>query len=436
MSAAARWYTPPGVSGRYQSSSTGAGAGSASGVTPGSVEAEFQRLRELESFETEAGRRSLPANLLTSAMFAMLMLLPLMPGATLVFGQVTLRESVVIAGSGWLLYELATLCFHLRGPQHALTRFSAVFDDAGRFVTLFALIYCTHSSVSVLWLWSLARSFRSGRQTARQHRTSLVVVTVTHLGLALAFLRAEQGGDATLVGLMLIAAIVASTAASRTWVSSLRVRAERNLLQQAVNATEVTRDRERIARELHDGVGADVMALVLLLRRAGERNPAAARLAQQAHGILGDLRKVVWSLRDEQGTLGELGKLIDARCFELCTGVTYQRSIAPADMRRRIGPGTALTVLNVAQELVRVAVVQHQATRVHISLSSDTTVALQLEAACGQAPLSQWLAETDTVRAWLNAPLGEQLTLDPNADGLRARVELALGGDSAEQPLR
>lgn len=341
----------------------------------------------------EAGRRSVLANAIMTGWAVTLTLVPLFPGADALFAGLTLWKTFRLVGPAWLMFEAATLIFHVLGPEHWAYRIAEPFDELCRYGVVFGLIAGSESAVSPLWLLTLLQAYAWAPKTPTQAKFSIGVLTVSHLALASVFLLQGRIGDAFLTGLMFITSTLTQTTTVRAWAQSLRVGAERDLFERELNSVRLSRERDRIARELHDGVAADILALVLRLRMAAKRSPHAATLARKAEGVLGGLRQAVWSLRNEQGTLAELGKLLDARCVDLCRDIAYERSPTTQHAQRPIGPGPALALLTVAHALVREAAASPGVKHVRVAVSADEALALTVHHDGAQRSTSSFFGE-------------------------------------------
>lgn len=310
-----------------------------------------------QELEVDARWRSIRASALVTLACALVAIGPHLPGATRVIGAVSGAQAASVAGLVWGVFVLATIAFHALGPRHGLSRALSTLDDFVRYGAVLALIFLSGSASSPLWVASMAASYAWSASTPRGARLEVARIVGSHVALIVAFLVARKLGDAWLALLVLLASIIGYMMTARLFAKSARVRAERDVVEQLLRDAMMRRDRERMARELHDGVGADVMALVLRLRRAAEAggDPHVARLAERARDLLDELRSVVWSLRNEQGTLAELGKLIDASCKRVDPAIRYARTTPIALAKTAIGPRAALAALGRSREMVQAA---------------------------------------------------------------------------------
>ena len=140
----------------------------------------------------------------------------------------------------------------------------------------------------------------------------------------------------------------------------LELGAEGEALHRELESVEVRRDSDRIARELHDGLGADLVALNLSLRNKG----AEAREPQrQVLAILEELRSVVWSLRGGHGSLAEFEKVVCSRVRASLPEATVESSASTSERLSFVDPERAFAVLGAlhacVRELARLRAVSH-----------------------------------------------------------------------------
>ena len=158
---------------------------------------------------------------------------------------------------------------------------------------------------------------------------------------------------------------------------------ERNRLSQRLLALEVKAERGRIARELHDGLSADLSAIAWRIDiLAKEESPsAAAKLAavsQRARAAIDDAKSVVWSLRGDAVPFAALAESIGSRCRALCSGrVELQLSFSDL-AEEKLAADFALNALRIVQESVRNALRHAQATLIQVMVNS-TSEALEID---------------------------------------------------------
>lgn len=163
--------------------------------------------------------------------------------------------------------------------------------------------------------------------------------------------------------------------ATRYGESQARETLRGELLHQVVSAQE--RERQRIARELHDGTGQTLTALGLGFAAASENvqhNPAlaASQLAElkvmstealrELRDLIGDLRP---SLLDDLGLVPALQS--QAQSFSKRMGVPVEFVLN--GRRRRVQPETETIVFRIAQEALTNVAKHAQASRVTVEIS-------------------------------------------------------------------
>jgi signal transduction histidine kinase len=396
------------------------------------VEDELATLLVRAAAEREERWRSLLGNVLVTMTLLLVGLGPHLPGASFVLGHITAGESARVAGVSWCLFELATVTFHLLGPGHALSVLLSVFDGLGRRAAFVVLVYLSDATSLPLWLIGMVSSFALTAKPPRRRALDLVLIVASHIALVFAFLVERHVAGAWLTVLVLLASTSAQTMSARTAARTARVRAERNVLERRLRDATLRGDREKMARELHDGIGADVMALVLRLQRAARKgdNPKAGALANKARDLLDELRAVVWSLRNQQGTLAELGKLIDATCRGIRGEIAYERVTPLAVAEARIGPSAALAALTCARELVRIAATRGGVTKLRLSLTVASVLELTVEddgASLAPEALAGTLGSLDGARRSLDAASeGIDVSNLPDDGGVRMYAKIAL----------
>jgi len=179
------------------------------------------------------------------------------------------------------------------------------------------------------------------------------------------------------------------------------------LLHRAVSAQEA--ERQRIARELHDGTGQTLTALGLGLAAAAERvesDPAAVRqqlvdmkqmnaqVLQEVHNVIADLRP---SILDNLGLLPALRGHIHT--FEQRTGI--QTQLLSQGKSARLKPDIETTVFRIVQESLTNVVRHARAGSVLIQVVfGERDVALSIHDDGRGFSVEQAMARADGRAAW------------------------------------
>ncbi|MCC5869660.1 MAG: hypothetical protein JJU27_14260 [Gammaproteobacteria bacterium] len=121
----------------------------------------------------------------------------------------------------------------------------------------------------------------------------------------------------------------------------------------------VADERERIMRDMHDGLGGHLVSSIALVENGG---PSADELAQTLRAALDDLRLMIDSLDPMEGDLvmllGAFRERIEPQLN--AAGVTLEWSVTDVPRLSDLGPTRALQVLRILQEAVT-NVIRHAA---------------------------------------------------------------------------
>jgi signal transduction histidine kinase len=139
----------------------------------------------------------------------------------------------------------------------------------------------------------------------------------------------------------------------------------------------VVDERERIARDLHDGLGANLTAALWQARRHAEV-PTVAEIEQRLLACLDDLGALVWATRRDDRRLSALWTLLRARCDDLFGAEVRLEYDGPDPGDTGDDPPldgeAAVAVLFIVFEAVRNAVrhARPAAVRIRASAAGDT----------------------------------------------------------------
>ena len=227
---------------------------------------------------------------------------PALPFGTLLFASATCAQTGTIAAAGWLVFMLATAAFHVTRARRAFTyRALARCDELMRHGVLLALVYVSGSASSPLWVIALARAFSSNARSAADVRIAMALVAGSHSVLAVAFLFTGRAFDAALVGLAALAWCFVYCMAAQTSLRNRRLR---------LHAERLIAERDRTAREVHDGAASHLMALALRLQRIAQEKSTTgnSQLVERADRIVENLQHLVESDATNQAGSGSSEK--------------------------------------------------------------------------------------------------------------------------------
>ncbi len=167
---------------------------------------------------------------------------------------------------------------------------------------------------------------------------------------------------------------LAQDVAAQFALGIVRLKLQRDVLN-AQDQIAVVSERNRIARDLHDGIAQYVYALGLNLehvrdalqtdpQRAG---PAVSRCIEQANHVLAELRTFIYQLRPIIMREKEIGQWIRDLCqqFERATGIRVS-AVVGASGGRELSPEISIALFRIIQEAL--ANIYHHAGAVEASL--------------------------------------------------------------------
>ena len=172
---------------------------------------------------------------------------------------------------------------------------------------------------------------------------------------------------------------LAALVAALRWLLTRRLRRRVRALELDQR---VRTERERISRDLHDNVGAQVATLLASIELAGlragrgETGPlqhVLSDLREDARRTLAQLRETVWSLRQDQISLRDLVGQVqdDLRNRQRAMTQPLFMCESSGDLSIELGSEKALHLFRIAQESVTNAVKHAGASTVRVEISSD-----------------------------------------------------------------
>lgn len=185
-------------------------------------------------------------------------------------------------------------------------------------------------------------------------------------------------------------------------------------------------ERQRIVRDMHDGVGGNLLGLQMQLRHG---QPTLGRVEEQVSASLADLRLMVDALDAPETTLSDALMGFERRLREQLQGagieLTFEVALGPTDPV--LGTRVSLHLLRILQEAVSNACRHARPRRLQIA-ARNTDGGVQLTVAddgagiAADAPLGRGLA---SMRARARE-IGAQLAIESTSSGTRVRLDLPL----------
>ena len=201
-----------------------------------------------------------------------------------------------------------------RGAASLAFRLLWGFEGLVQMGALATLIERSGSAASPLWAVAMAWSVRWTPAVIGSLSLGMLQAVPVLGGLVGVY--ASRGDWASVIVTASVLTTMLSMLHASTTSSTriLRLTVERTSAARQLAADALRRERDLLARELHDDVCANVVALILELRRResqGDRE-LAAQLGQRARHILDALRASIRWLRMDDGGFAELQRALEA----------------------------------------------------------------------------------------------------------------------------
>lgn len=226
--------------------------------------------------------------------------------------------------------------------------------------------------VNVVWLIPFARAVawlprRPARVAAA--RWSLIGA---HLVLTLQLVSAGQLPAAAVIVALLLGQVLVLNVSTQLMQQRVELDAEAHALHAELERSALHREQDRIARELHDGLGAELVALLLALRARG---PQVEAYTQQVLTLLEELRSVVWAIRGGRGSLAEFEKLVRAKARITLPTTTIVTTMPPLQRGQVIEPQATLAMLAAVQAVLDLA---NAPANLEVALESQPSLSVTL----------------------------------------------------------
>lgn len=232
------------------------------------------------------------------------------------------------------------------------------------------LITLEGNAHSLLWLIYFSTVLH-GARAGLYRRFNQVMFSISPVVIAFLFL-VQRERSAALLSLGLGAAALYLhhlflAAADREIALGL----ERDRLRQIVAALALVEERERIARDLHDGFGATLNAALWQARRSAE-TPASVAVEHRLMACLDELGALVWTARREDRDLATFWSHLRARCDDLFSAeVAISYAFPEHESQTILDDRLAVAAMFITLEAVRNSVRHARATHVSISGTAD-----------------------------------------------------------------
>lgn len=333
--------------------------------------------------ELQREARSASAVLWVLSAAAVLTFAPKVPGVAAALG-VDVVDTAIAMAVFCASTLVATAAYHLTGLSRCYWATDAV-ESLCVVGALMYLVYASGSAVSLFWVFVLVHGFVCAVTDPwpRRHQTVAYVLGPLSLAIAFVWLRGAVG-DAIITVLLGTSVSYIVRVVTRTTRRVAILIDEKEALSRDLAALRVKEERSRIARELHDSLGAD-LTTVLWQARALEDTfagrPEAQRAAELSSRIarsIQELRQVVRVMRAEPQPLVEFVEELRTRCQAVARLPVHVERCEVQEPLLLDG-AFAREVMHAALEMVRNADQHAQATHIRVSLRAGERLALSVE---------------------------------------------------------
>jgi signal transduction histidine kinase len=138
---------------------------------------------------------------------------------------------------------------------------------------------------------------------------------------------------------------------------------------------QINRERERIARDLHDNIGAQLTSLTMGLRLASKEKQIDAdgllALQEHANATLLELRDTLWVMTKEKVTVEQLLEKVESLLWRLRKeheAIEFILEAEPVEMQFELLPEQAINLYRILQESINNSLKHSSATRIGVRL--------------------------------------------------------------------
>ena len=357
-------------------------------ISPDAIDLEHERMLDEHFAVGRRGMRSPGATAGLVAVAAGVGVLPAWSPARQLLG-IGLDVSVPLAAISALAIIHAAIAFHRVGGTGRWYRIAEHVESICSVSCGVLLIYFSGSAPSIFWIYLLlfiADAWNNPRDAKLQATLYGIGTAMLSIGFAL---RGALADAAIAASLGLFGAVCIFTFSSSA-THRLRGEAERRVLRAQLEGLLVERERSRIARDLHDGVAADLSTLVWRaaeLKEAvagvgnGEASALVDELMSDARSSLDELGDVVFALRVSGDAWEDFVARLRQRITRLCAGsLRYELVIDDAldSQAPEVPVDVRIHMLRIVQEAVRNAIRHARAKSIRIEIERGAEVVVRV----------------------------------------------------------
>lgn len=350
------------------------------------MDVELDRAMSEHYAEGRRGMRSFTATTLLVIVAAGVALLPAWLPARRVLG-VGLETTVPLTTISALSIVHAAIAFRRVGALGRWYRAAEQIESLCSVSCGAALIYFSGSATSIFWIYFLL-FVADAWNNPRDAKICIAMYGVATTALAAAFAIRGAAADMAVSASLGVLGAVCIYVFAASAKHRLQGEAERRVLQSRLERLLVERERDRIARDLHDGVAADLSTLLWRARELkqaiagigdGQATSIVDDLVNDARSSLDELREVVFALRVSGGRWDEFLAELRARVMGLCAGsLRCEIAIHDDETAPMVPVDVRIHVLRIVQEAVRNAVRHARAQVVRVEIDRGARIVIRV----------------------------------------------------------
>jgi signal transduction histidine kinase len=208
--------------------------------------------------------------------------------------------------------------------------------------------------------------------------------------------------------------------------------------QRLLAAQLVSQERERIMRDMHDGLGGSLVAALAMVE-GGRQDPAA--LAEALHGALDDMRMVIDSLDPDADDVVTLLGMVRLRMGKrlLARGLSFRWKVTDLPPIPRLGPAEYLHLMRIVQEAIANVIKHAGASVIEVSTSHEAgppeqVIVVVTDDGCGFDPRQARSGRGLHNMQQRAAAMGATLSVEGRHNGTCVRLSIRLHDGAGDEP--
>lgn len=234
-----------------------------------------------------------------------------------------------------------------------------------------AFVHAAGTALCIWWFIPVVQILANLPFQGFGHRQTFGAITTLNVLVIAGFAVNDQLSDALMSTVFVGVLMLLMTTIGRWSNSFVEAEATRRVAERELSAARVQSERHRIARDLHDGLGAELSSLIWRARSLGQGEQSVIPdLEAEVVRLIGRLRHYVSGLESTDTELSELGEELKARLNNQCGNrVALELTCRGGGI---VNAAAAEALCRCADEAVRNAMQHGGAARIEVLLQHDT----------------------------------------------------------------